>query len=301
MSAAEKLKVQGISQGPLPITKTPKCYVGGKFIRSESGRVYPINTRAGDFFANIPLCTRKDLRNAVEAAAKAGPDWAARNGYNRGQILYRLAEMLEARATEMTGALFVSHDDGKAAAMEVRVAIDRIVHYAGWTDKYQALLGSVNPVASPHFNFTVTEPMGIIGIIAPDEAPLLALLSLVLPAITSGNTVVALASTTQPYASILLGEMLATSDLPGGVVNLLTGRRDELIPTFATHAHLRGLAAVASLEERKTLQIGAADSVKRLKLIAAETPCDWYAPQAQGLYEIREHLESKTTWHPIGA
>lgn len=284
----------------LPITKTPKCYVGGKFIRSESGRVYPLADRDGVFCANIPLCTRKDLRNAVEAAAKAGPGWAARNGYNRGQILYRLAEMLEARAAEMTGALLVSHDDGKAAAKEVRAAIERIVHYAGWTDKYQALLGSVNPVASPHFNFTVTEPMGIIGVIAPDESPLLALLSLVLPAITSGNTVVALASTTQPYPSILLGEMLATSDLPGGVVNLLTGRRDELIPTFATHAHLRGLAAVASLEERKTLQIGAADSVKRLKLVASETPCDWFSPQAQGLYEIREHLESKTTWHPIG-
>ncbi len=143
--------------------------------------------------------------------------------------------------------------------------------------------------------------MGIIGIIAPDEALLLALLPLILPAITSGNTVVALASTTQPYPSILLGEMLATSDLPGGVVNLLTGQRAELIPTFATHAHLRGLAAVGKLEERKTLQIGAADSVKRLKLISAETPTDWFSEKAQGLYEIRDHLEAKTTWHPVGA
>lgn len=284
----------------LPITKTPKCYVGGNFIRSESGRVYPIYD-SGNFFANIPLCTRKDLRNAVEAAAKAGPSWAARSGYNRGQILYRLAEMLESRAAEMTGALLVSHDDGKAAAKEVRAAIDRIVHYAGWTDKYQSLLGSVNPVASPHFSFTVTEPMGIIGIIAPDESPLLALLSLILPAITSGNTTVALASTEGPYPSILLGEMLATSDLPGGVVNLLTGRRDELIPTFATHAHLRGLAAVVNLEERKILQTGAAESVKRLKLIPAETAIDWYSTRSQGLYEIRDHLEFKTTWHPIGA
>ena len=284
----------------LPITKTPKCYVGGSFIRSESGRVYPMNDDTGAFFANIPLCTRKDLRNAVEAAAKAGPGWAARSAYNRGQILYRLAEMLEARAAEMCGALALTND-AKAVANEVRTAIDRIVHYAGWTDKYQALLGSVNPVSSPHFNFTLTEPMGIIGIVAPDEAPLLGLLSLVLPAITSGNTVVALASTTQPYPSILLGEMLATSDLPGGVVNLLTGQRDELIPTFATHAHLRGIAAVAHLEDRKTLQTGAADSVKRLKLIPAETPTDWFSEKAQGLYEIRDHLESKTTWHPIGA
>jgi aldehyde dehydrogenase (NAD+) len=285
----------------LRITKTPKCYVGGAFIRSESGRVYPLSDASGAFFANIPLCSRKDLRNAVEAAAKAGPGWSARNAYNRGQILYRLAEMLEARAAEMTDAISLGGSSKKDAEREVRASIERIVHYAGWTDKFQALLGSVNPVSSPHFKFTVTEPMGIIGIIAPDEAPLLGLLSLILPAITSGNSVVALASSTQPYPSILLGEMLATSDLPGGVVNLLTGRRDELIPTFATHAHLRGLAAVGNLEERKTLQTGAADSVKRLKLIPAETPTDWFAENAQGLYEIRDHLEAKTTWHPIGA
>jgi len=285
----------------LKITKTPKCYVGGAFIRSESGRVAPLNDASGTFFANIPLCSRKDLRNAVEAAAKAGPGWAARNAYNRGQILYRLAEMLEARSAEMAEAISLSGISKKDADHEVRASIERIVHYAGWTDKFQALLGSVNPVASSHFNFTVTEPMGIIGIIAPDEAPLLGLLSLVMPAITSGNTVVALASTTQPYPAILLGEMLATSDLPGGVVNLLTGQRAELIPTFATHAHLRGLAAVGNLEERKTLQIGAADSVKRLKLISSETSTDWFSEKAQGLYEIRDHLEAKTTWHPIGA
>ena len=285
----------------LPITKTPKCYVGGAFIRSESGRVHPISDASGTFFANIPLCTRKDLRNAVEAAAKAGPGWAARNAYNRGQILYRLAEMLEARAAEMAQAISLTGVSGKNAVREVAASVERIVHYAGWTDKFQALLGSVNPVASPHFNFTVTEPMGIIGIVAPDEAPLLGLLSLVLPAITSGNTVVALASTTQPYPSILLGEMLATSDLPGGVVNLLTGERAELIPTFATHAHLRGIAAVADLADRKALQVGAADSVKRLKLIPTETPTDWFSEKAQGLYEIRDHLEFKTTWHPIGA
>lgn len=285
----------------LSITKTPKCYVGGAFIRSESGRVTPLNDGGGGFFANIPLCSRKDLRNAVEAAAKAGPGWAGRNAYNRGQILYRLAEMLEARVVEMSEAISLSGVSKKDADLEVRTAIERIVHYAGWTDKYQALLGSVNPVSSAHFNFTVTEPMGIIGVIAPDEAPLLGLLSLVLPAITSGNTVIALASATQPYPSILLGEMLATSDLPGGVVNLLTGQRDELIPTFATHAHLRGLAAVANQEERKVLQTGAADSVKRLKLIPSETATDWFSEKSQGLYEIRDHLEFKTTWHPIGA
>ncbi len=285
----------------LPITKTPKCYVGGGFIRSESGRVYPITRSSGEFFANIPLCTRKDLRNAVEAAAKVGQNWAARNAYNRGQILYRLAEMLEARNAEMAEAILLGGGSRAQAEREVHAAIERIVHYAGWTDKYQALLGSVNPVASSHFNFTVTEPMGIIGIIAPDDAPLLALLSLVLPAITSGNSVVCLASSHQPYPAILLGEMLATSDLPGGVVNLLTGKREDLLPTFASHAHLRGLAAVANLDERKTLQTGAADSVKRLKLIASEVSTDWFSEGSQGLYEIREFLELKTTWHPIGA
>ncbi|RYD41965.1 MAG: aldehyde dehydrogenase family protein, partial [Verrucomicrobiaceae bacterium] len=144
----------------LPITKTPKCYVGGAFIRSESGRVRAIHHSDGEFFANVPACSRKDLRNAVEAAAKAGPGWAGRNAYNRGQILYRLAEMLEARATEMSVALALSGISGKEADREVRASIDRIVHYAGWTDKFQALLGSVNPVSTLHFNFTVTEPMG---------------------------------------------------------------------------------------------------------------------------------------------
>ncbi len=285
----------------LHITKTPKCYVGGSFIRSESGRVVPLCDLNGTFFANIPLCTRKDLRNAVEAAAKAGPNWAGRSAYNRGQILYRLAEMLEARSPEMTEAILIGGGSRAKATREVAASVDRIVHYAGWTDKFQAILGSVNPVASAHFNFTITEPMGIIGIIAPDELPLLGLLSLVMPAITGGNSVVALASNQQPYPAILLGEMLATSDLPGGVVNLLTGQRDELIPTFASHAHLRGVAAVANLAERQALQVGGADSVKRLKLIAAEEPTDWFSENTQGLYEIRDHLELKTTWHPVGA
>jgi aldehyde dehydrogenase (NAD+) len=283
----------------LTITKTPKCYVGGAFIRSEGGAVSPLHDKAGKFIANIPQCTRKDLRNAVEAAAKAG-GWAKRNAYNKGQILYRLAEMLDARSTEMAAAIALTGGSAKDAAAEVAATIDRIVHYAGWTDKYQAILGSVNPVATPHFNFTVNEAMGVVGIVAPDELPLLGLLSMILPAITSGNVVIALASTTNPYPSILLGEMLATSDLPGGVVNLLTGQRADLIPTFATHAHFRAVSAVATQEERKTLQSGAADSVKRVKFIPAETPYDWFSEKAQGLYHIRDFVEAKTTWHPIG-
>ncbi len=282
---------------PLTIPKTPKCYVGGAFIRSEGGAVSPIHDSAGTFFANIPQCTRKDLRNAVEAAAKAGPGWAKRSAYNRGQILYRLAEMLEARSSEMADA--ISLTTSSSAAKEVRATIDRIVHFAGWTDKYEAILGSVNPVASSHFNFTVTEPMGIVGIAAPDEAPLLGLLTLILPAITSGNSVVSLASETAPYPAILLGEMLATSDLPGGAVNLLTGKRKDLIPTFATHEHLRAISAVASADDATVLQQGASESVKRVKLHAPDT--DWFSETHNSPYPIRDFLESKTIWHPIGS
>jgi aldehyde dehydrogenase (NAD+) len=285
----------------LPITKTPKCYVGGAFIRSESGRVYETHRSSGEFHANIPRCTRKDVRNAVEAAAKAGAGWAKRTPYNRAQILYRLAEMLEARAPEMAAALKECRRsvDTTSPEQEVRATIDRIVHFAGWADKYEQVLGSVNPVASPHFNFTVTEPMGIVGVLAPENAPLLALMTLILPAITTGNSVVALASHAAPYPSILLGEMLATSDLPGGVVNLLTGERKEMLPTFATHEHLRAVAATATQEEATALQQGAAESVKRVILHDPKT--DWFSSSHDSPYSLRDFTEAKTVWHPIGA
>ena len=282
----------------LPITKTPKCYVGGKFIRSESARTYELHSRKGEFLAHIPLCSRKDLRNAVEAAAKAGPGWASRSPYNRAQILYRLAEMLESRSAEM-GEAISSSLSSRAAEREVRTTIDRIVHFAGWADKYEQILGSVNPVASSHFNFTVSEPMGIIGILAPEDCPLLALVTLVLPAITSGNAVVALASESAPYAAILLGEMMAVSDLPGGVVNLLTGPRSEVFSTFATHEHIRAVSAVATKAEATTLQQGASESVKRVRLHAPAT--DWFSSDHDSPYAIRDFLEAKTVWHPIGA
>lgn len=250
---------------------------------------------------HIPQCTRKDLRNAVEAAAKAGPGWARRTAYNRGQILYRLGEMMEARAAELAAALEVGGAKPAAAAREVTAAVDRVLYYAGWADKYEQVLGNVNPVAAPYFNFTVTEPMGVVAVIAPDEAPLLGLLSCVLPAIVSGNTVVALAGETQPYPAIVLGEMLATSDLPGGVVNLLTGFRKEIVPTVATHAHLRAVTGAAPAADRKMIEAGAAESVKRVKLKAVEDGIDWFAEAAQSLYAIRDTLEFKTTWHPVGA
>jgi len=283
----------------LPITKTPKPYVGGAFIRSESGRTFPVKDAAGNFFANIPQCTRKDLRNAVEAAAKAGPGWAKRTPYNRGQIIYRLGEMIEARKGDMADALAVGGASKAAAAKEITATIDRLIYYAGWADKYEQVLGNVNPVASPHFNFTVTEPMGVVGVIVPDAPPLLGLVSMIAPIITSGNTVIALASEKTPYPAILFGEMLATSDLPGGVVNILTGFRKELVPTFATHTHLRAISAAASADERKAIRLGAAESIKRVRFADADT--NWFADAAQNLYAIRDFLEFKTTWHPIGA
>jgi len=285
----------------LPITKTPKPYVGGAFIRSESGRTRPLADAKGAFFAHVPLCTRKDLRNAVEAAAKAGPGWARRTAYNRGQILYRLGEMLEARRAEFAAALARFGARRADALCEVDAATDRLVHYAGWADKYEQLLGGVNPVAGPYFNFTVSEPMGVIGVLAPAAPPLLGLVSLVAPVIVSGNTVVALASESRPYPAILLGELLATSDLPAGVVNVLTGRRAELVPTFATHAHLRGLSAVADAAERRVLDLGAAESVKRVRHVPDAPLAAWLSDAAQGLEPIRAFIEPKTTWHPIGA
>ena len=284
----------------IPVIKTPKVYVGGAFIRSESGRTFPVYDSGGQFVANVPQCTRKDLRNAVEAAAKAGPGWSGRTPYNRGQIVYRLAEMLESRSDEMTGVLRQFSPEWTASAeREVGEAVDRLIHYAGWADKYEQILGSANPVAAPFFNFTITEPMGVVGIIASDSAPLLGLITQIAAAIVSGNTVVALASESIPYPAITLGEMLATSDLPGGVVNILTGYRRELIPTFATHTHIRGVDAVATGDDATSLRKGAADSVKRVKVRQPDT--DWTAPANESVYEIRNFVEFKTVWHPIGA
>lgn len=315
----------------LPIKKTPKVYSGGAFLRSESGRVFPVHDQAGALIGHVPQCTRKDLRNAVEAAAKAGPGWARRTPYNRAQILYRLAEMLESRSDELARVLLSASDSDRtsrssggtalssreandsaplsrgknesqqSASDEVSCAIDRVVYYAGWADKFAQVLGSVNPVASPHFNFTVPEPMGVVGILAPDTPALLGLLSWILPAIVSGNAVVALASELTPLPAIALGEMLATSDLPAGVVNLLTGYRRELIPTFATHEHIRALGGTVSAEERMVLEKGAATSVKRCHLMSLDELIDWRKDTAQNLYWIQHYVEAKTVWHPIGS
>ncbi|MEN9534873.1 MAG: hypothetical protein RIR37_146 [Verrucomicrobiota bacterium] len=281
----------------MKVTKTPKCFVGGAFIRSESGRVTAMHDRSGAFFANIPLCSKKDLRNAVEAAAKGHAAWSNRSPHNRAQILYRLAEMLESRSAEMIEAITLT--DTKSTAREVRATIDRIVHFAGWADKYEQVLGTVNPVASSHFNFTITEPVGIVAIIAPEKNPLLGLVTLTLHAITTGNSVVALAPSSHAYPAILLGEMLATSDLPAGVVNLLSGDIVELAPTIATHEHIRAIAAAVDPIIAKTLEQGASASVKRVRISPSNT--DWFDAKMDSAWQLRDFTEAKTVWHPIGA
>ena len=261
----------------LPVNKTYKLFIGGAFPRSESGRTYEAQG------ANVARASRKDVRDAVQAARAAQPKWGSATAYNRGQVLYRIAEMMEARVAE-----FAALCSGKA---EVEKSIDRWVWYAGFAEKLAQVLGSSNPVAGPYFNFTVPEPTGVVGVVAPDEPPLLGLVSRVAPALTGGNTVVALASETAPLASIELAEAIATSDVPGGVVNLLTGRRAELAPWLASHMDVNALDVTGADGLRPELEVAAAENVKRV--VIGE-------PDAQSLYEISAFLELKTVCHPIG-
>jgi acyl-CoA reductase-like NAD-dependent aldehyde dehydrogenase len=261
----------------LPVKKTYKLFIGGAFPRSESGRTYEAQGQ------NVARGSRKDVRDAVVAARPAQQKWASMTAYNRGQVLYRIAEMMEARAAE-----FAQLTSGKD---EVERAIDRWVWYAGFADKLAQVLGSANPVAGPYFNFTVPEPTGVVGIVAPDEPPLLGLVSRIAPAITGGNSVVALASETQPLAAIELAEVLATSDVPGGVVNILTGYRAELAPWLASHMDVNAIDLTGADGLRADLETAAAENVKRVVLGQSDT---------QSVYEISAFLELKTVWHPIG-
>jgi acyl-CoA reductase-like NAD-dependent aldehyde dehydrogenase len=261
----------------LPIKKTYKLFIGGAFPRSESGRTYEA---AGQ---NVARASRKDVRDAVRAARAALPKWAGTTAYNRGQVLYRLAEMIEARTAE-----FAELSSGRD---EVDRSVDRIVWYAGWADKLAQVLGGSNPVAGPYFNFTVPEPTGVVGIIAPDEPPLLGLVSRLVPALTGGNTVVALASEEHPLAAIEFAEALATSDVPGGTVNLLTGHRDELAPWLASHMDVNALDLTGADGSSGDLERTAADNVKRV--VRGD-------PDSQSPWEIASFLELKTVWHPVG-
>jgi acyl-CoA reductase-like NAD-dependent aldehyde dehydrogenase len=261
----------------LPVKKTYKLYIGGAFPRSESGRTYEAEGQ------NVARGSRKDARDAVVAARAAQPKWAGMTAANRGQVLYRVAEMLEARLQE-----FAALTSGRA---EVEQAIDRWVWYAGFADKLAQVLGGSNPVAGPYFNFTVPEPTGVVATIAPDEPALLGLVSRIAPALAGGNTVVALASETHPLAAIELAEVLATSDVPGGVVNVLTGLRAEVAPWLASHMDVNAIDLTGADGLRTDLEMAAAENVKRVVL---------GSPDSQSLYEISAFLELKTVWHPIG-
>ncbi|MET0818237.1 MAG: aldehyde dehydrogenase family protein [Solirubrobacteraceae bacterium] len=257
----------------VPVRKTYKLYIGGAFPRSESGRTYEAEGH------NVAQASRKDARDAVRAARGAAGKWAGMTAYNRGQVLYRVAEMLEARATDLAEVC--------SGADEVEQAVDRMVWYAGWTDKLPQVLGGANPVAGPYFNFTVPEPTGLVGIVAPREPALLGLVSRVAPVLAGGNACVVIASETHPRAAIEFAEVLATSDVPGGVVNLLTGRRDELAPHLAAHLDVDALDLPGSDAE---LERAAADNVKRVV----------FSKPGESLYDISSFLELKTVWHPMG-
>jgi len=282
----------------LPVAKTYKIYVNGKFPRTESGRTYPVSGSNGDPGANMCLCSRKDFRDAVVAARAAISGWSGSSAYLRGQILYRIAEMLEGRSEQFVSELAGAGRARRIAAKEVSSSIDRLVYYAGWADKYQQIFSSVNPVSSSHFNFSMLEPTGVVTIIAPEESALLGLVSAVAPVIAGGNTCVVLCSYSMPTSAISFGEVLHASDVPAGVVNLLTGQRDELLEHMASHMDVN--AAVYHGEdpgEMQTLQELAALNVKRA-IIRSET--DFRKPSAQGPYLILDTQEVKTTWHPIG-
>jgi acyl-CoA reductase-like NAD-dependent aldehyde dehydrogenase len=261
----------------LPVRKTYKLFVGGEFPRSESGRTYEAEGQ------NVARASRKDVRDAVRAARGAFPKWAGMTAYNRGQVLYRVAEMIEARRSEFA--------DLCSGPKEVERSIDRFVWYAGFADKLAQVLGSSNPVAGPYFNFTVPEPTGVVGILAPEEPALAGLVSRVAPAIVGGNAVVAVAAETHPLAAIELAEALATADLPGGVVNILTGLRDELAPVLAGHMDVNALDVSGADGQVAELERLAAENVKRVVRGAADDQSAW---------EISRFLELKTVWHPIG-
>lgn len=283
----------------IQVRKTYKLYLGGEFVRSESGRYDPLADVKGNFFANVSRGSRKDVRDAVRRARQAQPGWAAKTGYLRGQILYRMAEMLEGRGEDFVALLRATQKMTAAAARaEVRSSIDRLVHYAGWADKYQALLSTVNPVAAPYFNFSAPEPTGVVGLVAPETPSLLGLVSHIAPAVVAGNAVVAVLSEAHPLSGLELAEVLATSDLPGGVVNLLSGHRDELAPQLARHMDINALALAGLPNALATAALqDAAVNVKRAKKYAV---ADYAASSAQGLDWIRPTVEIKTTWHPIG-
>ncbi|MEU9004085.1 aldehyde dehydrogenase family protein [Streptomyces sp. NPDC048551] len=287
----------------LSVFKTYKLYVGGKFPRSESGRVYEVTAKSssgkGKWLANAPLASRKDGRDAVVAARKAFGGWSGATAYNRGQILYRVAEMLEGRREQFVREVGEAEGLSKSkAAAVVDAAIDRWVWYAGWTDKIAQLVGGANPVAGPFFNLSTPEPTGVVTVIAPQDSSFLGLVSVIAPVIATGNTVVVIASERSPLPALSLGEVLATSDLPGGVVNILSGKAAEIGPHLASHQDVNAIdLAGADAALAKELEIAAADNLKRV--LRPQPVDDWSADP--GTHRMTAFLETKTVWHPTGS
>jgi len=281
----------------LPVMKTYKIFIGGKFPRTESGRYYQPKGADGKPLANVCRSSRKDVRDAVVAARGAVGGWAGRSAFNRSQILYRIGEMLEGRSAQFVHELVLHGATQKQAEAEVAAAIDRWIHYAGWCDKYQALFSSVNPTNSSHFNFSVYEPTGVVGIQCAGSNGLLELVSLIAPVIAGGNTCVVVASEKHPLPAVTFTEVLATSDLPGGVVNLMTGFRSELLKPLVAHMDINAVVvADASKEERTMLDSEATCNLKRVVYPKVK---DWSSGEAQSPYFILDTQEVKTTWHPI--
>ena len=279
----------------LKVLKTYKIYIGGKFPRTESGRFYTPLNKEGEQIGNICLSSRKDARNAIVAARKAFGDWSERAAFNRSQILYRIAEMLEGRRAQFVSEMELQGISSKIADAEVDASIDRLIYYAGWCDKYQQVLGSVNPVASSHFNFSALEPMGIVGVLPDENSALLGLVTAIAPIIAGGNTVLVVVSEELPLCAITFAEVLATSDVPGGVVNIITGKRSELIKPIVTHMDVNAMvyygddkSIVKNLEEEATHNLKRIRVYEGVELLKSE-----------GLHYISDCQEVKTTWHPI--
>ncbi|MFE2942915.1 aldehyde dehydrogenase family protein [Streptomyces sp. NPDC059255] len=294
----------GAGTGRLSVFKTYKLYVGGKFPRSESGRVYEVTDTKGAWLANAPLSSRKDARDAVVAARKAFGGWSGATAYNRGQVLYRVAEMLEGRREQFVREVAEAEGLSKPkAAAVVDAAVDRWVWYAGWTDKIAQIAGGANPVAGPFFNLSTPEPSGVVAVLAPRESSFLGLVSVIAPVIATGNTAVVVASETSPLPALSLGEVLATSDVPGGVVNILSGRTAEIAAPLAAHQDVNGIDLTGADEAlAKELEIAAADNLKRVRRPGATEPTDtaaWTA--APGTHRLTAFLETKTVWHPTGS
>ncbi len=281
----------------IPVMKTYKIFIGGKFPRTESGRYYQPQGASGEVLANICRSSRKDVRDAVIAARGAVSGWAGRSAFNRGQILYRIGEMLEGRSAQFVHELMLHGSTQKQAEREVAAAIDRWVYYAGWCDKYQAVYSSVNPTNSSHFNFSIQEPTGVVGVMSPNTSGLLGLVSMIAPVITGGNTCVVIASESKPLPAVTFAEVLATSDLPGGVVNLMTGYRSELLKPMVTHMDINAVVVdAATKEERVMLETEATCNLKR---VVYPKVSDWNSEEVQSPYMILDTQEVKTTWHPI--